>query len=91
MKSFRDRTTDFPVYDKTFDRAYLNSLGPLTRPTRHRSKENPASPDQSMPMQPGNLGESAPQEQLGRMFLRNGADKSAPTPSTSDPTTMMGK
>ena len=35
LKSFRDRPTDFPVYDRAnFDDAYLQSLGPLVRPGR---------------------------------------------------------
>jgi predicted amidohydrolase len=35
LKSFRDSTVDFPVYDRArFDRGYLDSLGPLEKPTR---------------------------------------------------------
>lgn len=35
LKSFRDRPTDFPVYDRAnFDDAYLQSLGPLIKPGR---------------------------------------------------------
>jgi predicted amidohydrolase len=35
LKSFRDRPTDFPVYDRAnFNDAYLRSLGPLVKPTR---------------------------------------------------------
>jgi predicted amidohydrolase len=35
LKSFRDSTVDFPVYDRTgFDRSYLDSLGPLEKPSR---------------------------------------------------------
>ncbi|MEZ5774282.1 MAG: carbon-nitrogen hydrolase family protein [Hyphomicrobiaceae bacterium] len=34
-KQFRDRPADFPVYDRTsFDRGYLDSLGPLVQPRR---------------------------------------------------------
>lgn len=87
MKSFRDRAVEFPVYDKTFDRAYLDSLGPLARPGRNRTRETPsaapASTGQAMPVQPGNVGESGPKEQLGRMFLRDSAEPTAtPAPDT---------
>lgn len=35
LKSFRDSTVDFPVYDRAaFDRRYLDSLGPLEKPSR---------------------------------------------------------
>lgn len=34
LKSFRDNTVEFPVYQTGFDRSYLNSLGPLEKPTR---------------------------------------------------------
>jgi len=35
LKSFRDRVTDFPVYDRAnFDDSYLHSLGPLVKPAR---------------------------------------------------------
>ena len=35
LKSFRDRTVEFPVYDQNgFDNSYLDSLGPLTQPRR---------------------------------------------------------
>jgi predicted amidohydrolase len=35
LKSFRDRPTDFPVYDRVnFDETYLRSLGPLVKPAR---------------------------------------------------------
>ena len=34
IKSFRDNAYHFSVYDKSFDRSYLNSLGPLERPGR---------------------------------------------------------
>jgi predicted amidohydrolase len=35
LKSFRDRQTQFPVYDaETFDTGYLRSLGPLEQPSR---------------------------------------------------------
>ena len=33
-KSFRDRPTDFPVYQKGFDTGYLDSLGPVSTPRR---------------------------------------------------------
>ena len=33
-KSFRDRPTEFPVYDKSFDTGYLDSLGPVATPRR---------------------------------------------------------
>jgi deaminated glutathione amidase len=81
MKSFRDRQVEFPVYDRKFDRAYLDSLGPLVRPGRHRSREvaaAPASTGQAMPVQPGNVGGADPKEQLGRMFLRESAEPSNP-------------
>jgi hypothetical protein len=78
MKSFRDRQVEFPVYDRKFDRAYLDSLGPLVRPGRHRTRENPAAPDQAMPVQSGNIGTADPKEQLGRMFLRETAEPSNP-------------
>jgi hypothetical protein len=91
MKSFRDRTVEFPVYDRGFDRAYLESLGPLVRPGRHRSRENPAaapaSSGQSLPVQPGNMGDSGPEKQLGRMFLREGAE----TRETPVPGAFLGK
>ncbi len=35
VKSFRDRPAEFPVYDKSFDKAYLNSLGPVAAPRRN--------------------------------------------------------
>lgn len=35
VKSFRDRPTEFPVYEKGFDKAYLNSLGPVAAPRRN--------------------------------------------------------
>ncbi len=35
LKSFRDRPVDFPVYQRGGSaEAYLNSLGPLTKPER---------------------------------------------------------
>ncbi len=34
LKSFRDSTVDFEVYKPGFDRSYLDSLGPLEKPTR---------------------------------------------------------
>lgn len=34
MKSFRDRPASFPVYEKDFDSAYLDSLGPVAQPRR---------------------------------------------------------
>jgi len=84
LKSFRDRTVEFPVYDPKFDRAYLESLGALVRPGRHRTREVPAAahptPAQAMPVQPGNVGDSGPKEQLGRMFLREEA-RPGETPS----------
>jgi hypothetical protein len=78
MKSFRDRQIEFPVYDRKFDRAYLDSLGALVRPGRHRTRENPAAPDQAIPVQPGNVGAADPREQLGRMFLRENAAAGEP-------------
>jgi hypothetical protein len=36
-----------------------------------------ASPDQAMPVQPGNIGAANPEEQLGRMFLRESAEPGA--------------
>ncbi len=42
MKSFRDRSVEFPVYGAGFDRAYLDGLGPLAKPRRARSA--PARP-----------------------------------------------
>jgi len=83
MKSFRDRQVEFPVYDRKFDRAYLDSLGPLVRPGRHRTRDNPAAPDQAIPVQPGNIGDSGPKEQLGRMFLRDDSNATQiPAPDT---------
>jgi hypothetical protein len=79
MKSFRDRNIQFPVYDRKFDRAYLDSLGPLQRPGRNRAREEAAAPiaPPAIPV------ESKPEEQLGRMFLRDSADPSAsPAPGT---------
>jgi hypothetical protein len=78
MKSFRDRQVEFPVYDRKFDRAYLDSLGALVRPGRHRTRESPAAPDQAIPAQPGNVGGGDPKSQLGRMFLRDNATASEP-------------
>lgn len=38
MKSFRDRTADFTVYDDArFDHSYQNSLGPLQMPRRNQA------------------------------------------------------
>ncbi len=38
LKSFRDRRVDFPVYNpETFDNSYLDSLGPIRKPTRWRT------------------------------------------------------
>ena len=34
LKSFRDRPAEFPVYNKGFDTAYLDGLGPLATPRR---------------------------------------------------------
>lgn len=34
LKSFRDRTVDFPVYDRQQPLPYLNALGKLEKPTR---------------------------------------------------------
>ncbi len=34
LKSFRDSTIEFPVYQPGFDRSYLDSLGPLEKPKR---------------------------------------------------------
>lgn len=37
LKSFRDCTVDFPIYDREHaDRRYLDSLGPLAKPSRAR-------------------------------------------------------
>jgi hypothetical protein len=83
MKSFRDRKIEFPVYDPRFDRAYLDSLGPLVRPGRHRAREAAPAPDQALPVQPGNVGNADPKEQLGRMFLRDQANPNQnPAPDT---------
>jgi hypothetical protein len=79
MKSFRDRNIQFPVYDRKFDRAYLDSLGPLQRPGRNRAREEAVVPiaPPAIPV------ESKPEEQLGRMFLRDSADPAAnPAPGT---------
>jgi hypothetical protein len=86
MKSFRDRKVQFPVYDEKFDRSYLDSLGALQRPGRNRAREIPA-PQAASPVSL----DSKPAEQLGRMFLRNAADKTVPAAAANDPTTMMGK
>ena len=46
LKSFRDRTVEFPVYDAdTWDDRYLRSLGPLVKPARERSIAPVASDD----------------------------------------------
>lgn len=34
LKSFRDHIGDFKIYKEGFDRSYLDSLGPLIKPTR---------------------------------------------------------
>lgn len=34
VKSFRDGPRDFPVYGPSFDRSYLDSLGPIAQPRR---------------------------------------------------------
>lgn len=41
LKSFRDNTVEFPVYQPGFDRSYLNSLGPLQKPTRPAGRSHP--------------------------------------------------
>jgi deaminated glutathione amidase len=42
LKSFRDRPTDFPVYDRAnFDDTYLRSLGPLVKPVREGTLDPP--------------------------------------------------
>lgn len=43
-KSFRDRPADFPVYDREFDRSYLDSLGPLVQPRRTGQQTDDAAP-----------------------------------------------
>jgi predicted amidohydrolase len=46
LKSFRDSTVDFSVYDRSrFDRGYLDSLGPLETPAR----AEPSAPLPEMP------------------------------------------
>jgi hypothetical protein len=53
------------------------------RPGRHRAREAADAPDAVLPVQPGNVGNSGPKEQLGRMFLREQANPSqAPAPDT---------
>ena len=45
LKSFRDRSADFPVYDRASGAdAYLNTLGPLEVP-RQGSRAGVAAPD----------------------------------------------
>ncbi len=44
LKSFRDTTVAFPVYGDGFDRAYLDSLGPLEKPRRAEPTLKPARP-----------------------------------------------
>jgi predicted amidohydrolase len=43
-KSFRDRPADFPVYDREFDRSYLDSLGPLVQPRRTGQQTDDVAP-----------------------------------------------
>jgi deaminated glutathione amidase len=45
LKSFRDRRTDFPVYDsEKFDPGYLESLGPLVQPRRPDAPQGNVAP-----------------------------------------------
>ena len=45
LKGFRDRPTDFPVYDReTFDTDYLDSLGPLVQPRRPETSVDNVTP-----------------------------------------------
>jgi predicted amidohydrolase len=81
LKSFRDSAVKFSVYGEQFDRSYLDSLGPLQRPSRHRRGDREA-PDAPTPSVDG-----APEEQVGRMFLRDSADASA----TPAPGAILGK
>ena len=38
LKSFRDSSVDFTIYDRTkFDRSYLRSLGPIEMPSRPKA------------------------------------------------------
>ena len=41
LKSFRDSKLDFAVYGSSFDRGYLDSLGPLTLPRRPAAETRP--------------------------------------------------
>jgi predicted amidohydrolase len=47
MKSFRDRPTSFPVYERGFDRSYLDGLGPVAMPRR---ADAPAASVKTLPV-----------------------------------------
>jgi hypothetical protein len=54
LKSFRDRETDFPVYDRTSGTdAYLHKLGPLKMPQQsgQAGVDDPAPADREFPIQ----------------------------------------
>lgn len=54
LKSFRDSKARFSVYGEDFDRSYLDSLGPLQKPTRPQPVP--------LPEEPAAEAETAPQE-----------------------------
>lgn len=43
LKSFRDNTVEFPVYQPGFDHSYLDSLGPLQKPGRATAQRKVAA------------------------------------------------
>ena len=59
LKSFRDRAVDFTIYENDADIPYLDSLGPLVKPSRERSPTPPVKPIASFDDLPGN--ETAPE------------------------------
>jgi len=83
LKSFRERSVDFSVYDRNHEQPYLESLGPLTVPERG-SRAGLASPPQPVSLfgltatevgaQPGVAVEPGPKSSAG---TAGGADQAA--------------
>lgn len=52
LKSFRDRTVEFPIYQPGHKLPFLESLGPLQKPTRRRPAGDRNSSDDEVPPKP---------------------------------------
>jgi hypothetical protein len=54
LKSFRDRSIDFEIYQPGAKSPYLDSLGPLKKPTRKGPDDKDAVEEGIPPKPPGN-------------------------------------